>query len=66
LISTCRSAKDAWDKLQTMFEGTSAVRIAKLQMSTTQFEELTMGEYETVAVFGNKLRDIANQTFQLE
>jgi hypothetical protein len=47
-----------------LFERISTVRISKLQMLTTQFKELKMGEHETV-VFSYKLQDIANQAFQL-
>jgi hypothetical protein len=35
LISTCKSAKDAWENLQTVYEGTSTVRLSKLQVLTT-------------------------------
>jgi hypothetical protein len=64
-ISTCKSTKDEWDKLQAVFKGTCTVRMSKLLMLTTQFEELEMGDHETLAIFCNKLRDIANQVFQL-
>ena len=47
LISTCESAKDAWDVLQTAYEGTDTVRISRLQLLTTKFENLKMREEET-------------------
>jgi hypothetical protein len=64
-ISTRRAAKNAWDILQTMYEGMSTMRMLKLQTLTTQFEELRMSDHVIVPEFGSKLRDIANKVFQL-
>lgn len=41
------------------------VRVSKLQMLATQFEESQMQEDGTIYIFSSKLRDIANKTFQL-
>ena len=38
LISSCVSAKDAWQILQTQFEGTADVKRSRLVMLTTKFE----------------------------
>ena len=65
LISTCESAKDAWDILQITFEGTGDVKRSKLQMLTTRFENLRMLENETIADFYAKLCDISNESFAL-
>ena len=43
-ISTCESAKVAWEILQTAFEGTSSVRLSRLQILTTRFETLKISE----------------------
>ncbi|RVW62743.1 hypothetical protein CK203_060213 [Vitis vinifera] len=39
-ITTCTSAKEAWDILQVTHEGTSAVKVSKLQMLTSRDLEL--------------------------
>ena len=44
LISTCESAKAAWDVLQTAYKGTDTVRLSRLQILTTKFENLRMRE----------------------
>ncbi|KAH6779529.1 hypothetical protein C2S52_010766 [Perilla frutescens var. hirtella] len=49
LISICDKANDAWDILQTTFEGTSSVRISR----------------EKLADFNAKICDIANESFAL-
>ncbi|KAH7691999.1 Zinc finger CCHC-type protein [Dioscorea alata] len=64
-VAMCESAKEAWEILQTIHEGTNVVRTSKLQMLTTMFENLRMGEEETIAIFNAKLMDIANQAYQL-
>jgi len=40
MISTCESAKEAWEILEVAHEGTTAVRQSKLNMLTTRFENL--------------------------
>src|ERR1044072_578280 len=44
LINTCTVAKEAREILRTAHEGTSRVRMSRLQMLTTQFETLRMNE----------------------
>ncbi|KAH6785832.1 hypothetical protein C2S51_038287 [Perilla frutescens var. frutescens] len=65
LISTCDKAKDAWDILQTTFEGTSSVRVSRMQLLTTRFENLRMNEGEKLADFNAKICDIASESFAL-
>ena len=65
LISTCEIAKDALEILQMAHEGTTAVRLFKLQILTTRFENLRMQENETISEFNSKLCDIANEAFAL-
>lgn len=55
----CELAKGTWEILQTTHEGTTAVRLSKLQILTTRFED------ETVSDFNSKLYDIANESFAL-
>ncbi|KAK2402989.1 gag-protease polyprotein [Trifolium repens] len=65
LINTCTEAKQAWEILQTAHEGTSKVRMSKLQLLTTKFENLRMDEDETISEFNTRLRDIVNSSFAL-
>ena len=65
LISTCESAKEAWNVLQIAHEGTTAVKVSKPQILTTRFEQLKMREDECIANFNSKLCDIANESFAL-
>ena len=41
-IANCTRAKKAWDILQVTFEGMLAVKVSKLQMLTTKFENIRM------------------------
>ncbi|KAK2389850.1 gag-protease polyprotein [Trifolium repens] len=65
LINTCTEAKEAWEILQTSHEGTSKVRMSKLQLLATKFENLRMEDEETIFEFNTRIRDIANSTFAL-
>ena len=65
LISSCECTSDAWNILQTAHEGTPLVKISKLQMLATRFEDLRMMENETINDFNSKLCDIANEAFAL-
>ena len=46
-ISHITVAKEAWEILETTYEGTKKVKDTKLQMLTTHFEELKMSEDES-------------------
>ncbi|XP_012856995.1 PREDICTED: uncharacterized protein LOC105976262 [Erythranthe guttata] len=65
LITSCESAKRAWEILQVTYEGTSTVRTSKLQMLATKFENLKMEENETITDFHAKLCDISNESYAL-
>ncbi|XP_073159007.1 uncharacterized protein [Henckelia pumila] len=56
---------DSWNILETAYEGTTPVKISKLQILTTRFEELNMGEDETLNDFNTRLCDISNEAFSL-
>ncbi|KAA0048722.1 gag-pol polyprotein [Cucumis melo var. makuwa] len=60
LINTCKSAKAAWDTLEVAFEGTFKVKISWLQILTSRFEALQMGEDETIVEF-NVLRSLLSK-----
>jgi hypothetical protein len=65
LIATCETAKEAWDILETVHEGTEHVRELKLQLLLTGFENLRMNEEETIDEFSSRVKDISNKAFQL-
>lgn len=45
------SAKDMWDKLQTIYEGDEKVKEAKLHTYKAQFQGLKMEEDENIATY---------------
>ena len=51
--------------METTYEGTKKVKVAKLQMLTTQFEELRMSEDESFDSFYNKLNEVVIGKFNL-
>jgi hypothetical protein len=57
-ISNCEIAKDAWQILETTYEGTKLVKSAKLQMLISKFEEIKMLEEETFREFYTKISDL--------
>ena len=57
-ISHITVAKEAWEILETTYEGTKKVKDTKLQMLTTKFEELKMGDDESFDSFYGKLNEI--------
>jgi hypothetical protein len=64
-ISTCESTKEAWQILETIYEGTKLVKSAKLQMLTSRFEEIKMLEEETFREFYSKISDLRNSMVSL-
>ena len=65
-ISHITIAKEAWQILETTYERTKKVKDTKLQMLTTRFEELRMGEDESFDSFYNKLNEVIIGKFNLE
>ncbi|CAM8935512.1 unnamed protein product [Rhodiola kirilowii] len=65
MISTCEIAKKAWDILQTAHEGTTKVKISRMETVTSKFENLKMQEDETIADFNTRVLDISNEAFAL-
>ena len=64
-ISNVKVAYTAWNILQTMHEGTKAVKINKLQQLTTRFESIRMSNDECFDEFYVKLNDIVNSAYNL-
>ena len=50
-IQNLETAKEAWDTLQVTNEGTKAVKKSRLQLLTSQFEVLQMGEEDKFVNF---------------
>ena len=53
-----KTTKEAWTIHETTYEGTKKVKDTKLQMLTTRFEELKMGDDEAFDSFYGKLNEI--------
>ena len=64
-ISHITIAKEAWEILETTYEGTKKVKDTKLQMLTTRFEELKMSEDESFDFFYSKLNEVIVSKFNL-
>ena len=64
-ISHITVAKEAWEILETTYEGTKKVKETKLQMLTTRFEELKMSEDEVFDSFYSKLNEVVVSKFNL-
>lgn len=64
-ISHITIAKEAWEILETTYEGTKKVKDTKLQMLTTRFEELKMSEDESFDSFYGKLNEVVVSKFNL-
>ena len=65
LINTCTVARDAWEILRTTHEGTSKVKMSRLQLLTTKFENLKMKEEECIHDFHMNILEIANASTAL-
>jgi hypothetical protein len=59
-ISNFESTLEAWQILETTYEGTKLVKSAKLQMLISRFEEIKMLEEETFKEFYTKICDLRN------
>ena len=64
-ISNVEVAHIAWNILQTVHEGTKAVKINKLQQFTSRFESIRMFDDECFDEFYAKLNDIVNSTYNM-
>ena len=64
-ISHITIAKEAWQILETTYEGTKKVKDTKLQMLTTRFKELKMSEDESFDSFYSKLNEVVISKFNL-
>ncbi|CAM8908727.1 unnamed protein product [Rhodiola kirilowii] len=65
LIINCEVAKEAWDILQTAFEGTDKVRNSRMQAVTTKFEEMKKKESETITEYNTRVLELSNEASAL-
>ena len=64
-ISHITIANEAWQILETTYEGTKKVKDTKLQMLTTRFDELRMSEDESFDSFYSNLNEVVIGKFNL-
>ena len=64
-ISNVEVTHTTWKILQTVHEGTKAIKINNLLQLTTRFESIRMSEDESFDDFYAKLNDIVNSTYNL-
>ncbi|KAA0063828.1 gag-pol polyprotein [Cucumis melo var. makuwa] len=65
LINSCSTAKEAWKTLEVAYEGTSKVKISRLQLITSKFEALRMIEDESVSDYNKRVLEIVNESLLL-
>ena len=64
-ISNVEIAHTTWNILQTVHEGTKAIKINKLQQLASKFESIKMSDDESFDEFYAKLNDIVNSAYNL-
>ena len=65
IFNAVEVAHTAWNILQTVHEGTKAVKINKLQQLTSKFESIRISDDESFDEFYAKLNDIVNSAYNL-
>ncbi|CAM8902441.1 unnamed protein product [Rhodiola kirilowii] len=65
MISICEVSKKAWDILRIAHEGTTKVKISRMETVMSKFKSLRMREDETIADFNTRVLDISNESFAL-
>jgi hypothetical protein len=63
-IKPATTAKQAWDILETTYQGTSKVKIAKLQALRREFENLQMKDSDSIDQFTYRVMELVNQIRQ--
>ncbi|KAA0036869.1 gag-pol polyprotein [Cucumis melo var. makuwa] len=59
------TAKEAWKTLEVAYEGTSKIKISRLQLITSKFEALRMTEDESMSNYNKRVLEIANESLML-
>ncbi|TYK12276.1 gag-pol polyprotein [Cucumis melo var. makuwa] len=65
-INSCSTPKEAWKTLEVTYEGTSKVKISRLQLITSKFEAFRMTEVESVSDYNKRVLEIANESLLLD
>ena len=60
-VSTTNTAKQAWDTLETAYQGLDKVRTSKLQILRRDFESLLMKDIESIDSFYTRVISLINQ-----
>ena len=58
-------AKEAWEILKTTYEGTSKVKISRLQLLTYKFENFNMNDDKTIQEYQIKILEISSASSAL-
>ncbi|XP_075099291.1 uncharacterized protein LOC142176120 [Nicotiana tabacum] len=64
-ISTCETAKEIWEALQTAHEGTNQVKQSKINMLTTEYELFRMKDDEFIQDMHTRCTFIINELHSL-
>ena len=60
-IAASTNAKQAWDALETAYQGLTKVKTSKLQILRKYFESLSMKDLENVDTFYTRVVGLINQ-----
>ncbi|XP_075112165.1 uncharacterized protein LOC142182112 [Nicotiana tabacum] len=60
-IFACQSAKEIWEALQTVYEGTTQVKQSKIDMHTTEYELFKMKDDESIQDMHTRFTSITNE-----
>ena len=59
-VMHCKTTKEIYDKLHTIYEGDTKVKRDKLQTFKTQFQSLKMKEEENISEYFERIDEIVN------
>ena len=59
-VSSCATAKEMWNKLQVIYEGTSEVRETKANMLVSKYEAFKMKQDESIFDIFSRLTILTN------
>ena len=59
-VMNCKTAKEIWDKLKSVYEGDEKIKEAKLQTHQSQFEMLKMNKDENIDAYMLRVNEVVN------
>ncbi|KAL8456771.1 hypothetical protein ACS0TY_034860 [Phlomoides rotata] len=65
-IKQCKTAKEIWEKLEMMCEGTDQIKENKLMIAVQKFENFKMKPGETLEKFDSRFTEILNEMESLD